>query len=204
MFKINTKSINGGENMNTHNEFTSNCEPSAVALGYFDGIHRGHQKVISKAVSLKKYGLKPTVFTFSQNPKSVISGTPENRITNNKEKETEIQKLGIEELYIVNFENIKNMTSIEFVEDLLYKKLNAHAVVCGFNYHFGKGGHSNAEDLKKIFKNYNIKTYIIKPVLYKSKPISSTRIREALKQNDVSKVTDMMKGKNLKYNKFSA
>lgn len=204
MFKINAKLIDGGEIMKTYNEFTSNCEPSAVALGYFDGIHRGHQKVISKAVSLKNYGLKPTVFTFYQNPKSVISGAPDNSIMNNKEKETEIQKLGIEELYIINFENIKNMTSIEFVENLLYKKLNARAVVCGFNYHFGKGGYSNAEDLKKICKNYNIKTYIIKPVLYKSKPISSTRIREALKHNNISKVNDMIKGKNLKYNKFHA
>ncbi len=185
--------------MNIHNELIKSENPSAVALGYFDGIHKGHQKVISKAVSLKKFGLKPTVFTFSKNPKSILSNTIENRIMNVQEKENAIEKLGIEELYIIDFQKIMNLTPEEFVKDILYKKLNAYSVVCGFNYHFGKGGYSNAEDLRKICKNYNIKTYIIKPVLYKSKPISSTRIRQAIKFNDISQVTNMTKIENKNY-----
>ena len=118
---------------------------------------------------------------------------------NVQEKENAIEKLGIEELYIIDFQKIMNLTPEEFVKDILYKKLNAYSVVCGFNYHFGKGGYSNAEDLRKICKNYNIKTYIIKPVLYKSKPISSTRIRQAIKFNDISQVTNMTKTENKNY-----
>lgn len=179
--------------MNIHTELIESENPSAVALGYFDGIHKGHQKVISKAVSLKKFGLKPTVFTFSKNPKAILSNTAENRIMNTQEKESAIEKLGIEELYIVDFKKIMNLNPKEFVKDILYKKLNAYSVICGFNYHFGKGGYSNAEDLRKICKHYNIKTYIIKPVLYKSKPISSTRIRQAIKFNNISQVANMTK-----------
>jgi len=179
--------------VNIYKDLSENTVPSAVALGYFDGMHRGHQKVISTTVNLKKYFLRPTVFTFSKNPKSIVSNTSENQIMDIVKKEESLEKLGIEDLYIVDFLKIKDLTPREFVKNVLIKKLNAHAVVCGFNYHFGKGGVAGAEDLKKICKEFNIKTYIVKPVLYKSKPISSTRIRKAIKFNNISQITDMTK-----------
>ena len=81
------------------------------------------------------------------------------------------------------------------MRNILKEKLNVKCAVCGFNYHFGKGGVAGAEDLKKICKEFDIKTYIVKPVLYKSKPISSTRIRKAIKFNNISQITDMTKNK---------
>ena len=87
-----------------------------MALGYFDGIHIGHKKVILEAVKLKSKNLIPTVFTFSKNPKMIISKTPENSIFTEKEKKIKLQNLGIEILYSVNFLKIKNFSPEKFVK----------------------------------------------------------------------------------------
>ena len=179
--------------MNIYKDLSENTVPSAVALGYFDGMHRGHQKVISTTVNLKKCFLRPTVFTFSKNPKSIVSNTSENQIMDIVKKEESLEKLGIEDLYIVDFLKIKDLTPREFVKNVLIKKLNAHAVVCGFNYHFGAGGIADAKRLKEIAEKFEIKTKIVKPILYKCVPVSSTRIREAIKNSDFSSANIMLK-----------
>ena len=73
--------------MKIYTNLEKQITPLCVALGYFDGIHKGHQKVIRSAVELKKQGLIPTVFTFNQNPKSIIFGTPEHRITDDPRRD---------------------------------------------------------------------------------------------------------------------
>lgn len=166
-----------------------------MALGYFDGIHIGHKKVILETVKLKSQNLVPTVFTFSKNPKSIISNTAENSIFTKKEKEEKLKSLGIEILYTVNFLKIKNFSPEKFVKKILYEKLNTKVAVCGFNYHFGRSGTADAEDLKNICKNFGIEVKIIKPVLYKETPVSSSRIRNAIKQNKTLEINQML-GKN--------
>ena len=165
---------------------------TAVALGYFDGLHLGHQKVISKAVEYKKYGLTPVVFTFSENPKCILKHKDEKRIYSQAKKEREIENLGVEVLYIVDFPIIQNLSPQKFTEEILLKKLGAKLLTCGFNYHFGKGGKADANDLKNIAEKYSIKTEIIKPVLYEEEPISSTRIRNALKLNNINSAKNML------------
>ncbi len=158
--------------------------PLCVALGYFDGVHKGHRKVISKTLKYKSLGLIPSVLTFTENPRATLSGTPENRITDNIEKQNILENMGTEILYMVDFRTICNLTAEEFIKNVLKDTLNAKCVICGFNYHFGKNGTADASMLKKICSNYEIKTKIIRPVLYKRRPISSTRIRHALLHND--------------------
>lgn len=165
---------------------------SAVALGYFDGLHLGHQKVISKAVEYEKTGLTPIVFTFSRSPKCILKHTDEQKIYSQTQKEIGIESLGVEVLYIVDFPSIQNLSPQKFVEEILLKKLGAKVLTCGFNYHFGKGGKADANDLKNIAEKYGIKTEIIKPVLYKEEPISSTRIRNALGSNNINSAKNML------------
>jgi len=78
------------------------------------------------------------------------------------------------------------------VKSVLSEKLNAKFAVCGFNYHFGKGGLADAAVLKSLCDKYQIKTKIIKPLLYKQKPISSTRIREAMFKKNIDEARKMM------------
>lgn len=166
--------------------------PLCVALGYFDGVHKGHRKVISKTLKYKSLGLIPSVFTFSESPRATLSGVPENRIIDNTAKQSILENIGIEVLYMIDFKTVCNLSAEEFVRDILNYTLNAKYVVCGFNYHFGKNGTADANMLKKLCSNYGIKTKIIRPVLYKRRPVSSTRIREAILQNDKTDISKML------------
>lgn len=178
--------------MKIYTNLEKQFSPLCVALGYFDGIHKGHQKIINYTVEFKKYGMVPTVFTFSKSPKAIISGIPEHRITDEKTKEKILKRMGIELLYKINFNDLRNLTAEIFVKEILHEVLNAKYVICGFNYHFGKDGIADAEILKKLCLNYGIKTKIARPILYKHEPISSTRIRNALLNNDSESVFKML------------
>ncbi len=178
--------------MKIYNYLTTQTKPLSLALGYFDGIHKGHQKVISQAVKLKSLGLTPSVFTFNQNPKSILFGTPENRIISVSEKNKVLEDMRIEVLYTIDFQEIMNLSPEDFVGEVLHKKLNVKYAVCGFNYHFGKGGIADAATLSEICSKYGIKTKIVKPILYKHKPISSTRIRNAISHEDSKDVLNMI------------
>lgn len=167
--------------------------PTAVALGYFDGVHIGHQKVIRQTVRLKKKGVIPTVFTFSNNPKAIANRFQEKRITSVERKISIMENLGIEIMYIVDFLKVKNMFPEQFVRDILFKTLNAKYVVCGFNCHFGNNGNADASDLKKICAQYGILVKVVKPVLFNDSPVSSTRIRESLMVENLSDAEFMMK-----------
>ncbi len=185
--------------MKIYNKITDeNSEEKAVALGFFDGLHLGHKRVIKKTVCFKNKGLTPAVFTFSQNPKSILAHSDIMQIMNSDEKKQKLEKMGIELFYSVDFEEVRNLSPEQFVKEILIKKLNTKVAICGFNYHFGRGGTAGAEDLKKICQKYGINTYIVKPVLYKKEVISSTKIREAIIEKNFQKANDMLGTDNLK------
>jgi riboflavin kinase / FMN adenylyltransferase len=178
--------------MKIYTTLEKHTEPTAVALGYFDGLHIGHKKVIETTVELKNHGMVPTVFTFLHSPKAVLAGIPEQSIITLNEKKELLKRMGVEALYVVDFSKICKLSPDEFVRDILVEKLNAKTAVCGFNYHFGYGGCADAEDLKALCLKYGIKAKVIKPVLYQREPISSTRIKEALESKDISNAKNML------------
>ena len=107
---------------------------TAVSLGFFDGIHKGHQKIIKKAVDNKN--AVSTVFTFNQNPLQNLKGTAPARIITNEQKINLLNEIGVELLLSVDFKKVKNLTAEEFVKKVLVEKLNAKYVYCGFNFTF--------------------------------------------------------------------
>lgn len=158
--------------------------PLSIALGYFDGVHKGHKKVIEETVKLKSKGVVPAVLTFSENPKTFISGIKYDQLTDTETKQKIFENLHVEVLYTIDFNTVKDLSPEKFVKNILKETLNVKYVVCGFNYHFGKNGTADAVTLKNLCSEVNIETKIINPILYKCEPISSTRIREALKNKD--------------------
>lgn len=166
--------------------------PLCVALGYFDGVHKGHRKVISQTLKFKSLGLTPSVLTFNESPRATLLGISENKITDNETKQNIIENMGIEILYMVDFKEVCNLSAEEFVKSILKDTLNVECAVCGFNYHFGKNGTADAITLKMLCSNYGIKTKVVRPVLYKRQPISSTRIREALQNNEKDDANKML------------
>ena len=159
-------------------------ENTAVALGYFDGVHLGHQNVLAQAIECKKQGLTPAVFTFSRTPKK---GDGLLQLLTVEQRTARLEQLGIEILYIIDFQQVKELSPEEFVEKILKKVFNAKKVFCGFNYHFGKNGVGNSETLQNLCENQNIETYVADPVIVDTNIISSTLIRKLLKKGDIEK-----------------
>ena len=167
-------------------------KPTAVALGFFDGMHLGHQKVISKTIEYGGSGLKTCVLTFAQSPRSIVENRTIDLLMGPRQKLSAIQKMGIDTAYMLNFSDIKNMPPENFVKDVLHDMLNAKVVVCGFNYHFGSGGYADADELKRLCNNHKIHVCIVPPVTYENTPVSSTRIRCALKKKEFKMAEDML------------
>lgn len=165
---------------------------SAVALGFFDGIHLGHRAVISEMIkSSQQNGLISTVYTFEKNPASLFGRTVE-ILTPNEERLSILKEMGVQQVFQDDFVKIKDLEPEEFVEEVLVKRFKASKVFCGFNYHFGRGGTADAEVLKEICSRYKIEATVVDPVIFEGEPVSSTRIRKLIKQGDIIKANELL------------
>ncbi|MDO5441590.1 MAG: bifunctional riboflavin kinase/FAD synthetase [Bacillota bacterium] len=157
------------------------------ALGNFDGVHRGHQELISTAVKLaKEKGLKAAVFTFTEHPINVMSGSVITKTILNFDDKAEIlEAMGVDYLFSIDFADVRSMSPEEFVKDLLVTKLHVKHTVCGFNFTFGYKASGNHEDLKAFGKIYDYEATIIEPVQVDGITVSSTLIRGCIEKGDV-------------------
>lgn len=168
---------------------------TAVALGFFDGLHSGHRKVISLAVNEKKNGLVPVCFTFAQSPKSVLLGTDVNAVMTKDDKSQTLEALGIEHVICADFKQLMNVPAQEFVKKILVEKLNAKKLFCGFNYRFGKNGEGNVEMLDRLCKEYVVELEVVPPDRVDGEVVSSTRIRSLIESGNVLKANELLCGK---------
>lgn len=157
---------------------------TAVALGFFDGVHIAHRKILERTAKYSRRGLKPCILTFSQNPRAIVENIKLDLITTNEQKLEIMKNIGIQAVYMPDFNSIRDLSPEAFVGKILNDTLNAKAVFCGFNYRFGKSGSGDTDTLKKLCKEYNVEVFVEPPILYDNKPISSTRIRDAIKNED--------------------
>ena len=148
---------------------------TAVALGSFDGIHLGHQKVIAQTMDLP--GLSPTVLTFAENPLCDLGGHAGGELITRQQKIGILESLGVEQLYILEFRDIMHFSPEEFVDEILQTVCHAKKVCCGFNYTFGAGGRGTEKTLEILCEKRGIETAVVPAVLEGGEPISSTRIR---------------------------
>ncbi|MBR3588352.1 MAG: bifunctional riboflavin kinase/FAD synthetase [Clostridia bacterium] len=170
---------------------------TSVALGNFDGLHKGHLAVINEAVMEKHNGLLPCILTFDSHPQKTLRGSAPKKIMTRSLCEKTAKELGCETVRIP-FEEVRNMTPEEFFNEILIKKLHVGFVSCGFNYRFGKNGAGTAEMLKKLCKNAEIGFRCAGEVLYNEEPISSTRIRQAIEKGDIETANNML-GRHFAY-----
>lgn len=159
-----------------------------MALGNFDGVHKGHQELISKAVkTAKKHGIKSAVFTFSNHPRNTIAGKkPVENIIYNEEKAELIEALGVDYLFDIPFtEDIQTMDAIDFVEKLIVDKFQAEETFCGFNYKFGYKAGGNVKVLRACAKEMGFTANVVNPVTVEGEVVSSTLIRGLVKSGEV-------------------
>ncbi|WP_312695537.1 riboflavin biosynthesis protein RibF [Caproiciproducens sp.] len=165
---------------------------SAVALGSFDGLHIGHKKVISTAVEAKKQGLVPTVLTFAHNPLTDLGGSAGGEIITQEQKIDLLEKFGVEQLYILKFSAVKDLSAEEFVDRILAGVCRAKEVCCGFNFTFGCGGKGDSAMLSRLCAERGIKTAVTHAVLLDGEPVSSTRIRAMIANGEVDEAARLL------------
>ncbi len=164
---------------------------TSVALGFFDGVHKGHCEVISKAVAASSASCPATVITFKNSP-AITAGKDKPLLTSNEQKFELFEKLGVEMVFCIDFNVIKNLSATDFVHDILYKTLNAEYVATGFNYHFGKGGVATADDMISLCDSLGIYACKCDPVEYEGEAISSSRIRRCIANGDIESANEML------------
>jgi riboflavin kinase/FMN adenylyltransferase len=165
--------------------------PRALALGTFDGVHVGHQAVISHAVALAaERDLTSTVVTFDRHPLVVVNPALAPRLlTTNDEKIRLIAGLGPDELVLLPFdERLAALTPGQFCRDLLAEALQARAVVVGENFHFGAGGVGDAAQLRDCGAAAGYSVHVCPLITEGGAPISSTRIRRLLHDGRLEEV----------------
>ena len=159
-----------------------------VALGTFDGLHLGHKAVITAE---KTEYQRKLALMFTKHPQLSLKGeAPGALITPEKEKEI-LSGWGVTAEY-VDFSQICNLTPEAFVDDILIKKFNASSVACGFNYRFGKDASGDAKALLRLCAEREIKVTVVDAVEYENETISSTRIRQALREGRMKDVKNML------------
>ena len=169
-------------------EAKEGIESAAVALGNFDGVHKGHQALISECVaSAKEQGISSVVFTFLNHPLNEIAGKcVVKSIMTLKEKAEAVEALGADIMVAVPFnEEIRKSSPEEFVKSVLVDSLSAKMAFCGFNYSFGYKGAGGPEQLTGLGNKYGFAVNVMDEFDIDGKPVSSTRIREALAAGDV-------------------
>ena len=173
-----------------YNTQWKNDRNTAVALGYFDGIHIGHQFLIGQT---KQYAaennLSPAVFTFTKNVKLGHKGKD---ILSAGQKAEIMENMGIELFYSPDFIEFAGFTPEEFVEDILVESMGAKAVFCGENFFFGKNRSGNVTVLKKLCTEKGVEVFIVPTVELDGITVSSSEIRKALAEGDIPLANRML------------
>ncbi|MBO7179328.1 MAG: bifunctional riboflavin kinase/FAD synthetase [Clostridia bacterium] len=159
----------------------------AVALGTFDGFHIGHKMVIDKIRASEK----SAVLLFNEHPQKVLTKkSPGELITETTKKEL-LKSWGVEPITI-KFGEIMSLSYEEFFYEILLKKIGATALSCGFNYRFGAKALGNTENLKELCKKEGVELFVSEAVEFSGEPVSSTRIRNLIKQGDIESANAML------------
>lgn len=164
---------------------------TAVALGSFDGLHKGHKAVIACALSCKERGLVPTVLIFDTHPLLTISGIAPDSLLQQSVRDQMLYEMGVKTEFIA-FPEIRNYSPEEFFENIIVNKLNAGAVCCGTNYRFGINGSGSCETLEKLCNERGIEFYVTPLIDYNGSPVSSSRIRDCITEGNIAEANRML------------
>ena len=171
---------------------------SVIAIGNFDGIHLGHQKVINQArKKAKKNRLPFGIITFEPMPAMFFNKEIKNhRINSLSQKKRQLNKLKLDFLIIIKFNKIFSKLSAEqFIEKIIFKKTRCKFLYVSNNFKFGFKRQGNIRTLKKYSSLYNYRTIITRPLRKTSKVISSTIIRKKISQGKIYEVNKLLNRK---------
>lgn len=169
-------------------------ENTAVALGNFDGLHRGHMNLIRSMVEIaREAGNTPAVFTFSNHPSTLLSDEKVPEIIYKDEKAYILEKAGVELIFELPFtRDICKMPAEDYVRDLLISKFRMKDACCGFNYRFGSRAAGDTDLLQKMGRDLGFGVHIMDAFTVDGEVVSSTLIREAIIAGDMEKADSLL------------
>lgn len=168
-----------------------NTERTVVALGIFDGVHRGHRAALDLALEkARELKAAPAVFTFDT--ETVTSKGKIEALLTREDKLRRLKEAGFEMVRSFDFAELKDMSAESFVSEILIKKLGAVCAVCGEDFSFGRGGAAKSGDLERICARYGTRVCIEKQLYIGGEAVSSTRIRGLLKNGDIARANELL------------
>ena len=168
---------------------------TVIALGFFDGVHKGHGELLKKTVQrAEELGAVPAVFTFDRPPKEVVTGIPVFLINSAEERQEIIRRIfGIEQVILAPFDrNMMTLPWEDFITEVLVKQYGAVHLVAGHDYRFGHKNEGNPELLKAKCAALGIGCDIIPKVEHDGITVSSTYIRTLVESGDVERAAEFL------------
>ena len=169
-------------------ELFQRLSKAVVTTGTFDGVHLGHAKMLNKLVEIGKENQSETVLmTFFPHPRIVLFPDHDLKLINDIDENIELFKNhNIDHLIIQNFDKeFSRITSLDYIRDILIKKIGLKNLVIGFNHHFGRNREGSLENLSEYADLYDFDIHQVDSYSIDKKSISSTKIRNAINLGDV-------------------
>jgi len=167
-----------------------------VTIGTFDGVHLGHQEVISELKRISALsGGDSVVFTFEPHPRIIIAPQEDSLrlLSTKKEKINLMEKIGIDHLVIFPFTSeFSKLSYNEFVKNILVGKMNIASLVVGYDHRFGQGRKGDFNSLELLSDDLNFKVEQLSELLVDKKVVSSTKIRLALEAGEIHKANHFL------------
>jgi riboflavin kinase/FMN adenylyltransferase len=168
--------------------------PLVIAIGFFDGLHRGHREIVKALLRLRRPGYRAAILTFRNHPATHLR--PERvppLLTTTEERVDLLAATGIDELYLVPFdERIAALPARRFLEEILIERLGVEALVVGRNFRFGAGRLGDADVACEVMREHRVAVEAVPALLDADERISSTRIRVALERGDLATVDRLL------------
>ena len=166
---------------------------SSVTLGKFDGLHRGHQKLINLIRREQGEKNRSVIFTFDVSPRSYILHSPPKYLLTYEERRELAENLGVDILAECPFtEALMHMEPEDFVKEYLTERLHARYLAVGPDFRFGYQRRGTPELLKELGRTYGFRTEIVEKEKYKGRDISSTFVREELEKGHIEEVNQLL------------
>ncbi|APU10459.1 bifunctional riboflavin kinase/FAD synthetase [Cellulophaga lytica] len=168
---------------------------TVITIGTFDGVHIGHKKILERLInSAKLLEIESTVLTFFPHPRMVLQQDSNIKLLNTiEEKEMILSNLGLDFLIIHPFsKEFSRLSAIEFVRDILVNKLNTKKIIIGYDHRFGRNRNADINDLKNYGTTFDFNVEEITAQEIDDVSVSSTKIRKALAEGDVSKANSYL------------
>jgi riboflavin kinase/FMN adenylyltransferase len=167
-----------------------------VTIGTFDGVHQGHREVISELKRISSVsGGDSVVFTFEPHPRIVIAPQEDSLrlLCTKDEKINLIGKIGVDHLVIYPFtKEFSKLSYTEFVTDILVGRMNISSLVVGYDHRFGQGRKGDYSSLESLSRSLNFKVEQLSQLLVDNKVVSSTKIRLALDEGDITRANHFL------------